>query len=414
MHLLDLLFGKLIRKGAIRVIDHAGNRHDYGDGSPPTAVARILDQATERRIFLAPNYHLLEAFTEGRLVMEEGDFHIFLNVCCANLAEQGFSLGHRIYQCLGRAFLAWEHYNPVRLAQKRVSHHYDLKEELFRLFLDADMQYSCAYFASPDMSLEEAQIAKKRHIAAKLALADGQKVLDIGSGWGGMALTIARLADVEVLGITLSKEQLAVARHRAAEAGLSGRVRFELIDYRKLQGRFDRIVSVGMFEHVGPPHYRTFFRRVHDLLTEDGVALLHSIGETGKGGFHPWIRKHIFPGAYTPSLSQVLPGIERSGLWTTDVEILRLHYADTLREWRKRFLAHRETAATLYDERFCRMWEAYLASCEVGFRHLSLMVFQLQLAKHRHALPLTRDYMMDEERQWATAPAAATPEQVIA
>jgi Cyclopropane fatty acid synthase and related methyltransferases len=414
MHLLDLLLGNLIRKGAIRVIDHAGRRLDYGDGSPPAAVVRITDAATERRIFLAPNYHLLEAFTDGTLVVEEGDFYAFLEVCAVNVAESGFSPGHRLYHALGRAFLAWEHYNPARLAQKRISHHYDLKEELFRLFLDSDMQYSCGYFATPDTSLEDAQIAKKRHIAAKLHLADGQRVLDIGSGWGGMALTLAQLADVEVVGITLSKEQLAVARQRAAEAGLADRVRFELIDYRKLKGTFDRIVSVGMFEHVGVAYYPTFFRHVRDLLTEDGVALLHSVGEADYGGFHPWMRKRIFPGTYTPALSQVLPGIERAGLWTTDVEILRVHYAETLRHWRERFLIHRDKAATLYDERFCRMWEAYLAACEVGFRHMSLMVFQVQMARHRYALPFTRDYMVERERGWAAAPAARQHEEVSA
>lgn len=400
MHLLDLLFGNLIRRGALRLIDHAGHRRDYGDGSPPDVVVRFADAATERRVFLAPHFHLLEAYTEGTLMVEAGSFHQFIDICCANLAENGFGAGRRLYHALGEAFLAWEQYNPARLAQKRVSQHYDLREDLFRLFLDDDMQYSCAYFPAPATGLEAAQTAKKHHIAAKLLLKDGLQVLDIGAGWGGMALTLAQLADVEVLGITLSAEQLAVARRRAAEAGLDHRVRFELMDYRKLHGRFDRIVSVGMFEHVGPPHYHTFFRRVHDLLAADGVALLHSVGQMDQGGNNPWIRRRIFPGTYTPALSQVLPHIERQGLITTDVEILRLHYADTLREWRLRFLANRERAAELYDDRFCRMWEAYLSGCEIGFRRLSLMVFQLQFTKDRHAVPPTRDYMVDAEREW--------------
>lgn len=403
MHLIDLLFGSLIKHQCIRVIDHTGRRHDFGDGSAPRAVIRITDAATERRIFLAPDFHLLDAFTEGSLVVEAGSFLDFLDVCAVNMADQGLSLGHRLYRAIGRAFLAWQQYNPVALSHKRVSHHYDLHENLFRLFLDPDLQYSCAYFATPDTTLEQAQLAKKRHIAAKLLLADGQKVLDIGCGWGGMALELARLAKVEVLGITLSKEQLEVARRRAAEAGLSDRVRFELADYRHLSGSFDRIVSVGMFEHVGPPHYASYFRKIKDLLTEDGIALVHSVGEYDYGSSNPWIRRNIFPGSFTPSLGQVLPAVEKARLLTTDVEILRLHYAETLKAWRERFMAHRAEAAELYDERFCRMWEAYLAACETGFRRMSLMIFQLQIAKNREALPATRDYMVDREREWAAA-----------
>jgi len=406
MRWLDALFGSLIREGCIRVIDHAGRRKDYGDGSPPRAVVRFTDSATEARCFAAPHYHLLDAYTEGRLEVEDGSFHAFLDVCALNVARQGWSPLARLHQALGRAFLAWEHYNPLHLSHQRVARHYDLKEDLFRLFLDEDMQYSCGYFPHPDTPLEAAQSAKKRHIAAKLDLRDGQRVLDIGCGWGGLALSLARMAEVEVLGITLSVEQLEVARRRAADAGLQDRVRFELVDYRNVAGGFDRIVSVGMFEHVGPLHYRAFFRSVSGLLAPDGVALLHSIGEIDKGGSHPWIRRHIFPGAYTPALSQVLPHVEQAGLMTTDVEILRLHYAYTLRAWRERFRANRARAAELYDERFCRMWEAYLAACEIGFTRLSLMVFQLQMTKDRNVLPITRDYMVERERGARAKPRA--------
>ncbi|HLO79107.1 MAG TPA: cyclopropane-fatty-acyl-phospholipid synthase family protein [Magnetospirillum sp.] len=405
MHLLDLLFGRLIRRGALRLIDHTGRRRDYGDGSQPDVVARIADAATERRIFLAPHYHLLEAYAEGTLVMEAGSFHEFLDICCANLAETGFSPTRRLYHALSDAFLAWEHYNPASLAKRRVSHHYDLGEDFFRLFLDDDLQYSCAYFATPGLSLEEAQAAKKRHVAAKLLLEDGHKVLDVGSGWGGLALTLATMADVEVLGITLSEEQLAVARRRAAEAGLADRVRFELMDYRALRGRFDRIVSVGMFEHVGRLHYRNFFGQVDRLLAPDGVALIHSVGQMDRGGNNPWVRRRIFPGTYTPALSQVLPHVERRGLIATDVEILRLHYAETLHQWRLRFLANRDRAAEMHDDRFCRMWEAYLSACEIGFRRLSLMVFQLQIAKDRRVVPITRDYLLGDGRAVTSAPA---------
>ncbi|MCA1909920.1 MAG: cyclopropane-fatty-acyl-phospholipid synthase family protein [Magnetospirillum sp.] len=399
MNLLDLLFSNLIRQGSLAVIDSAGTKRHYGDGSPPVAVARIRDARAERRIVLAPDYHLLEAYTDGALVMEEGSFHEFLDVCCANVADGGMNPAHKIYRGIGRAFLFWQRWNPAHLAQKRVSHHYDLHENLFRLFLDDDLQYSCAYFRSPEDSLEAAQIAKKRHIIAKLDIRDGQKILDIGSGWGGMAIQLAKTADVQVLGVTLSKEQLEVARKRAAEAGLSDRVRFELLDYRKLAEKFDRIVSVGMFEHVGPPHYRQYFRKVRDLLTDDGVALVHSVGEYDFGSSNPWIQRHIFPGSYTPSLGQVLPAVEKARLWTTDVEVLRVHYAETLLAWRQRFAERRAEAAALYDERFCRMWEAYLSACEIGFRRMSLMVFQIQLAKHRYALPFTRDYMYESERR---------------
>ena len=398
MSLLDLLFSTLIHQGSLAVIDAAGQRRQYGDGSPPLAVARIADRATERRIVFAPDFHLLQAYMDGHLTMEEGCFHDFLDVCCRNVADGGFALVHRLYRAAGRAFLFWQRWNPVHLAHKRVSHHYDLHESLFRLFLDRDMQYSCAYFQSPDDSLDQAQEAKKRHIIAKLDVRDGQSILDIGSGWGGMALSLARAADVRVTGVTLSKEQLEVARRRAAEAGLDKRVRFELLDYRKLRDRFDRIVSVGMFEHVGPPHYGQYFRKVRDLLTPDGIALVHSVGEYDHGSTNPWIQRHIFPGSYTPSLGQVLPAVEKARLWVTDVEILRVHYAETLKVWRERFAARRAEAVALYDERFCRMWEAYLSACEIGFRRMSLMVFQIQLAKHRYALPFTRDYMAVAEQ----------------
>jgi cyclopropane-fatty-acyl-phospholipid synthase len=276
-----------------------------------------------------------------------------------------------------------------------VAHHYDLNGRLYSLFLDRDRQYSCAYFPRGDETLEEAQAAKKRHIAAKLCLnRPDLQVLDIGCGWGGMALTLARDYGARVTGITLSTEQLAEARHRAAAEGLEDRVSFELLDYRSLDRRFDRIVSVGMFEHVGVGYYRTFFETVGRCLQPDGVALLHSIGRSGTPGCtNSWIAKYIFPGGYTPALSEVMPAIEKSGLLVTDVEILRLHYAETLRQWRWRFAANRDAIASLYDERFCRMWEFYLCGAELSFRREGNMVFQVQLAHQQTAVPLTRDYI---------------------
>jgi cyclopropane-fatty-acyl-phospholipid synthase len=296
---------------------------------------------------------------------------------------------------LARPLVNWAtQRNSHKRARRHAAHHYNLSNELYRLFLDDDLQYSCAYFAQPDLTLDAAQNAKKRRLAAKLQMQPGQRVLDIGCGWGGLALSLASMEDVEVVGITLSKEQLDVARRRAAEAGLSGRVSFQLTDFRDIEGTFDRIVSVGMFEHVGVPYFGRFFERIHDLLSPQGVAVLHAIGRMrGPSTTCRWIQKYIFPGGYIPALSQVLPHVEQSGLWMTDLEILRLHYANTLRLWRERFLAHREAIRKLYDERFCRMWEFYLVTSEMSFRHAGFMVFQMQLSKAIDNVPLTRDYL---------------------
>jgi cyclopropane-fatty-acyl-phospholipid synthase len=295
----------------------------------------------------------------------------------------------------------------VGRAKRNVAHHYDLSDELYELFLDRDRQYSCAYFRSPDDDIDTAQHQKKRHLAAKLLLRPGQKVLDIGSGWGGLALYLAAECGVEVTGLTLSEEQYEVAIRRAAQAGLADRVRFHLRDYREERGQYDRIVSVGMFEHVGVNQYPAFFKKLHELLAPDGVALLHAIGRMdGPGSTNPWLRKYIFPGGYCPALSEVVPEAERVRLWITDIEILRLHYAETLRAWRRRFTQHRERIRALYDERFCRMWEMYLVGCELAFRRDIMLVFQLQMAKAVDVVPLTRDYIVDWER--AAAPAASS------
>ncbi len=285
-------------------------------------------------------------------------------------------------------------FNPIERARANVGHHYDLSDDLYNLFLDGDRQYSCAYFSDFEDSLEQAQENKKHRIAAKLLLEPGHLVLDIGSGWGGLAIYLAREYGVRVTGLTLSTEQLNVSRARARDASLDDRVKFELLDYREITGQFDRIVSVGMFEHVGINHYPTFFGKVAELLNDDGIALLHTIGRgDGPDMTDPWFQKYIFPGGYIPALSEVVPELERAGLWTTDVEVLRLHYAQTLRHWRKRFLANRAKAVALYDERFARMWEYYLVASEMSFRNLDNMVFQIQMAKRMDAVPLTRDYM---------------------
>jgi cyclopropane-fatty-acyl-phospholipid synthase len=295
-------------------------------------------------------------------------------------------------------------------ARRNVHHHYDIDPRIYDLFLDADRQYSCAYFAAPDMSLADAQAAKKRHIAAKLAIEPGQRVLDIGSGWGGLGLYLAKTADCDVTGVTLSSEQLKISQDRAAKEGLARSVHFEFKDYRKVTGQFDRIVSVGMFEHVGINHYATYFRKVRQLLEEDGVALIHTIGRSEPpsttAGF---IAKYIFPGGYIPALSEMAAGVEHSGLIIADVEILRLHYARTLRAWRQRFLANWEQAAGILDERFCRMWEFYLAASETAFRYQGLVVFQVQLVRRLDALPITRDYMYTDEHRLLERDRVARP-----
>jgi cyclopropane-fatty-acyl-phospholipid synthase len=313
-----------------------------------------------------------------------------------------------VLRCLQRA-------NSPRRARRNASHHYDLSHALYRTFLDEDLQYSCAYFRAPGMSLDEAQQAKVRHIAAKLRLEPGQRVLDIGCGWGGLALSIAQASDVQVTGITLSQEQLQVCRERACRAGLDGKVRFELRDYRDVEGVFDRIVSVGMFEHVGAARYPAFFQTVQRLLADDGAALIHSIGDRGEPSRNnPWIEKHIFPGGHIPALSEVATAVQQTGLWITDVEVLRLHYAETLRRWRERFLRQAPTARELYDDRFVRMWEFYLASTEMSFRYGGLMVLQVQLAKRVEALPCTRDYMVETERAWCEPEIARASEPLQA
>ncbi len=398
-----MLFRKFARRvlkwGRLTIIDAGGRRHDVGGQDGPRVTIRLHDKNLHHRLALNPYLYLGEAYMDGTLSIEEGTFYEFMDICAANCHHAfGSPLGQALNGVQTLLRRAHQH-NPRHRARRNVAHHYDLSDDLYALFLDSDRQYSCAYFREPDGDLEQAQLDKKRHLAAKLLLRPGQRVLDIGSGWGGLALHLAEAGAAEVVGITLSEEQLRVSRERARRRGLADRVRFELRDYREQTGAFDRIVSVGMFEHVGVKHYPEFFRAVCNLLTEDGIAVLHSIGRMdGPGTTNPWIRKYIFPGGYSPALSEVLPVVERLGLWVTDIEILRLHYAETLRAWRKRFMANRARVAELYDERFCRMWEFYLIGSELAFRRMGHMVFQMQLARHQDAVPLTRDYITDWER----------------
>jgi len=391
--LLTGFLDRAITQGTLTLVLPDGTRHRSGSGMPQIT-ARITSPKALRRIALDPDLALGEAYMDRTLQILDGDIYDFLDLCLSNLRGRQKSRMRSVWQALRRLARPLALYNPVRRAERNVAHHYDLSDQLYELFLDADRQYSCAYYLSPDDTLEAAQAQKKRHIAAKLLLAPGQQVLDIGSGWGGLARTIARYAGANVTGLTLSREQLAYAAAQTEAAGLSDQVQFHLRDYRQETGRYDRIVSVGMFEHVGTGHYRTYFNTVAERLKDDGVALIHTIGmSSGPRAPGAWIKKYIFPGGYVPALSEIIPAIEKSGLIVTDIEVLRLHYAETLRAWRQRFLARRPQVAALYDERFCRMWEFYLAACEAGFRHNGLVVFQIQLAKRNDAVPLTRDYI---------------------
>jgi cyclopropane-fatty-acyl-phospholipid synthase len=392
--MLQQLLNLIIKDGALIVRGPDGKAHSVNGALEETAplIVHIRDRATLARIARAPNLAGGEAYMDGSLTIERGTLYDFLALITRNL--------HHMPR--RRGLFGWRKRrpkNPRPAARRNVAHHYDLSGELYRLFLDEDRQYSCAYFKAPGMSLDAAQAAKKRHVAAKLLLAPGNRVLDIGSGWGGMALTLAEEHGADVLGVTLSKEQLEESRRRAAQRGLEQHVRFEPLDYRDIEGTFDRIVSVGMFEHVGPAHYDRFFETIARLLDPKGVAVLHTIGRMdGPGGGNPWIEKYIFPGGTIPSLSQIVSGVEKSGLIITDVEVLRTHYADTLRVWSERFAANRDQVRAPYDERFCRMWEFYLAGAEAGFREGDLVVFQVQLAKDRLVVPQTRDYITDFDR----------------
>ncbi len=393
--LLQRIVEKLVRVGNLAITGPDGVTRNFGDGSGDKVHMVIHTRRAERAITLHPSLAIPEAFMEQEMDFVEGDVLSFLHLVYLNT---GISwLDSQWGKLLNQARLAarpFQQLNNARRSKKNVERHYDLSGELYKLFLDQDMQYSCAYYERPDMTLEEAQLAKKRHIAAKLKIKPGQTVLDIGCGWGGLGLYIARTFQTDVLGITLSTEQHQVATDRAHAEGLQNRAHFELRDYRHLSERFDRIVSVGMFEHVGVNHYRTFFDKCATLLKPDGVMLLHTIGRVGPPTTtNAFIRKHIFPGGYIPALSEMMPYIERSGLMVTDIEVLRLHYAETLKAWRERFLANRDKVKAIYDERFCRMWEFYLSGSEASFRWQDLVNFQIQLTRKNDVLPMTRDYI---------------------
>ena len=390
---LDGLLTHLFRRGRLNVTFPDGITRTYGAGTPNVAIA-LSDTTLPRRIVISPELAVGEGYMDGTLTIDRDDVYGFLSLAMVNIAAQGQPWFRRPLETLRLLKRRWDQFNPVVRSRANVAHHYDLSGELYDLFLDSDRQYSCAYFRDPGMTLEEAQAAKKAHIAAKLLIRPGMRVLDIGCGWGGMGLTLARDFGAQVTGITLSQEQHKVANQRAEAAGLKEKVRFLLLDYRDVTGQFDRIVSVGMFEHVGVPHYDTYFKSVQRLLAPDGIALIHTIGRAAPpSATSPWILKYIFPGGYCPAMSEAVAAIERRGLVTTDVEVWRLHYAETLRHWRERFEANIDKVRALYDDRFCRMWRYYLIASELTFRLNNQVVFQFQLTPKQDAIPLTRDYL---------------------
>lgn len=399
--LLKTAAGRIISKGNLAVTDAAGVTYHFGDNSGDPVHLRFTSAKWEREVALDPALKLGEAYMEGGFEFVKGDIYKLLEIIFEStgpIAEN--QMWMKAMSFIRTATKRFVQMNTLKRSARNVQHHYDLSGKLYDLFLDPDRQYSCAYFQTPDTDLNEAQLAKKRHLAAKLQVNKGEKLLDIGCGWGGLGLYFARVLGADVTGVTLSHEQFGIANQRAKTLGLENRAKFLLEDYRNLNAQFDKIVSVGMFEHVGIGHFKEYFDHVKRLLKPDGRFVLHSIGRSGEpGATNPWIAKYIFPGGYIPSLSEVIPVIEKSGLIITDIEILRLHYAETLKAWRQSFLAHWDEAKALYDERFCRMWDFYLAASESAFRWQGMMVFQIQLAHRQDAVPLTRDYITQEEER---------------
>ena len=397
--LLKTAASHIITKGNLTITDSRGVTYQFGDQTGKPIQIRFTSAKWEREVALDPALKLGEAYMNDGFEFIKGDIYSLLETIFEStgpIAEN--QLWMKAFSFIRTATKRFAQMNTLRRSAKNVEHHYDLSGKLYEMFLDPDRQYSCGYFENPNVSLAEAQLAKKRHLAAKLQVKENEKLLDIGCGWGGLGLYFARVLGANVTGVTLSHEQHGIANQRAKDMGLQDKAKFSLLDYRKLDDAFDKIVSVGMFEHVGIGHYKEYFDHVKRLLKPDGRFVLHSIGRSGEpGATNPWIAKYIFPGGYIPALSEVVPVIEKSGLIITDIEILRLHYAETLKAWREAFLAHWDEAKALYDERFCRMWEFYLAASESAFRWQGMMVFQIQLAHKQDSVPLTRDYITEEE-----------------
>lgn len=399
--LLDQVYSRVIKKGSLNIIDAGGKTHRFGDFGSPSVTIRLTDSSLYHKLALNPELYIGEAYMDGKLTIEEGTLKDFFEILFCNTGSNMPQGWLRFLETGNYLIRRLRQLNTIPNSTQNVKHHYDLSVEFYSLFLDKDKQYSCAYFTEAEQTLEEAQKMKIEHIVKKLLIESDDEVLDIGCGWGGLACEIAKQKGARVKGITLSGEQLKVAKMRARKEGVSELVKFELADYRQLhadEGTYDRIVSVGMFEHVGIQQYPAFFQKVNNLLKEDGVMLLHSIGRAqGPASTNAWIRKYIFPGGYIPALSEVIPHVEKNNLHITDIEVLRMHYARTLQEWRYRFYENLEEVRKIYDSRFCRMWEFYLTGAEASFEHWGNMVFHLQITKKLDAVPLTRDYLYKRE-----------------
>ncbi len=408
--LWSYLLRYLVKSGDLAVIDANGKRHSFGHtGQKPKSVIRLTDKSLYHQLFFNPEFYIGEAYMNRTLVIEEGTLNDFMTLMATNLAvlEANPSALKKIADTFTPLLQRIQQYNPVGRATENVAPHYNISDKLYELFLDKEMIYSCAYYTDPANDLDLAQQDKLRHLASKLRVEPGMKVLDVGCGWGALAIYLAKETGADVTGVTLSSEQQKWAAARVEKEGLQDKVRFILKDVREMEGQFDRIVSVGMLEHVGVGFYKQVFTKVKDLLTPQGVSLFHFIGSLdGPCTTNPWLRKYIFPGGYSPALSEIAPVLEKAGLFMTDIEVLRMHYAYTLRDWHKRFQSNREKAAALYDERFCRMWEFYLQMAEMEFLYLGTGVYQVQFTKGLNALPLTRDYMVDWERAHAAQDAA--------
>ena len=402
MQLLDRMLGAHVQRGELTIIDHEGNTHRYGRPDPELApvTVRLKDRKVALEIARDPALGTAETWMDDRLVLEQGEIIDLVTLIRRNRRWEERTSANKFLKKTKKWRHRFEMLNSKLRARKNVEHHYDIGNDLYRTFLDEDMQYSCAYFTDPANSIDQAQLDKKAHIASKLLLEPGQKVLDIGCGWGGLALYLNRVADVDVLGVTLSVEQLKVARERAEAAGVADRVKFELIDYRDVTGQFDRIVSIGMFEHLGPPFFRTFFNKIRHLLKPDGVALVHTMGRMGKPGTTDrFMLKHIFPGGYLPALSEIIGASERERLIMADCEALRVHYVYTLRAWYERFKAHEDEVVAMYDQRFYRLYLFYLAASMTMFSDGAMVVYQLQYLRSRYAAPIRRDYMLEAEER---------------
>jgi cyclopropane-fatty-acyl-phospholipid synthase len=406
MNFLPHLLNRFIQNGRLSVIDHDGTRQSFGSGRDgPDVTIRFTDPKVEREIFFNPELKAAEAYMDGRLVFENGStVYDLLYLFSINRRELGSHTVQRALRRMWKTLRRLHQANRLGEAAQNVRSHYDHPSAFYALWLDERMAYSCAYFQRPEQNLEDAQLAKFRHIVAKLAVEPGMSVAEIGSGWGALAIYLARTCGARVTAINVSPEQLAASRAKAEEAGVADRVSFVEQDYRELPGRFDRVVSVGMMEHVGVAHFDEYFATVRRLLAPGGYALIHAIGRMSPPGTTaPFIRKYIFPGGYVPALSEVFASTERTGLWVADCEILRLHYYWTIKAWRERFTTRRAEVVAMMGERFARMWEFYLAAVELGFLHGSNMVFQLLVAETRDAVPVIRDYMIEGERGLAGA-----------